>query len=239
MRLTQGINRNGLANLRTLLVIPAYNEAANIERVIEELCTAYPQYDYVIVNDGSTDETASICRRNNYRFIDLPVNLGLAGAFQAGIKYAKRHDYDCAIQFDSDGQHRPEYIETLISELDNCDIVIGSRFLDGKKPRSMRMFGNSLISAMIKLTTGHRILDPTSGMRAYNRRAISELATGPNLGPEPDTLAFLIKRKGFTVSEAPVQMSERIAGESYLNVRSSSAYMFRMAISVMLVQLFR
>lgn len=226
--------------MKALLIIPAYNEADNIKRVVDELRNDYAQYDFVVVNDGSSDDTAAICRENGYRFIDMPVNLGLAGAFQAGIKYAKRHDYDCAIQFDADGQHRPEYIESLIGALNENDIVIGSRFVGGKKKdRSMRMFGNSLLSSMIRLMAGKRILDPTSGMRAYGRRAISELASGPNLGPEPDTVAFLIKRKGFSVAEVPVEMSERIAGESYLNVRSSAAYMFRMTVSVMLIQFFR
>ncbi|MBE6473360.1 MAG: glycosyltransferase family 2 protein [Coriobacteriaceae bacterium] len=225
--------------MKALLVIPAYNEEECIETVIDELTSSYPEYDYVVVNDGSADATADICRRRQYRFIDLPINLGLAGAFQAGVKYAKQHDYDCVIQFDADGQHRAEYLPALIEGLADSDIVIGSRFVDKPKPRSMRMLGSNLIAAMIKITTGKTIKDPTSGMRAYGQRAISMLASGPNLGPEPDTLAYLIKKKGVTVSEVPVNMSERLAGESYLNVKSSTKYMFRMAISVMLIQFFR
>ena len=222
-----------------LLIIPAYNGAESIEAVMGHLESDFPQYDYVIVNDGSSDSTAEICRRNSYRFLDLPTNLGLAGAFQAGLKYAYRHGYACAVQLDADGQHLPDYIEPLIQALTGSDIVIGSRFLAEEKPRSMRMFGSSLLSAMICLTTGRTLSDPTSGMRAYNRRAIEELAFGVNLGPEPDTIAYLMRKKGLNVSEVQVQMADRLAGESYLNWRNSSLYMARMALSVLVIQFFR
>ena len=192
-----------------------------------------------MVNDGSKDETATVCREHGFRFLDLPINLGLAGAFQAGLKYAYNHDYDCAIQFDADGQHRPEYIADMVAALAANDIVIGSRFVDEPKPKSMRMFGNNLIEAMIRITTGKVIKDPTSGMRAYDRRMIKELAFGPNLGPEPDTLAYLMRKKGARVAEVQVSMDERIAGESYLNFRTSTSYMARMALSVLLIQFFR
>lgn len=224
---------------KVLLIIPAYNEEENIARVVGTLKSDYPQYDYVVVSDGSRDDTVNICRARGFRFLDLPVNLGLAGAFQAGLKYADKHDYDCAIQFDADGQHRPEYIAPMVAALADNDIVIGSRFVDESKPKSMRMFGNNLIEAMIKLTTGMKISDPTSGMRAYNHRMIKELAFGPNLGPEPDTLAYLIRKKGARVAEVQVSMDERIAGESYLNFRTSTSYMARMALSVLLIQFFR
>lgn len=225
--------------MRTLLIIPAYNEEENIARVIGTLEKEYPQYDYVIVNDGSSDSTAEICRANGYRFLDLPVNLGLAGAFQAGIKYADKHGYDCAIQFDADGQHRPEFIAPMVEALADNDIVIASRFVTEKKPASMRMFGSNLIQSMIRITTGKTIKDPTSGMRAYDRRMIKELAYGPNLGPEPDTLAYLMRKKGAHVAEVQATMDERVAGESYLNFKSSASYMARMALSVLLIQFFR
>lgn len=224
---------------RVLLVIPAYNEEENIARVVGDLETSYPQYDYIIVNDGSMDRTADVCRDHGFRFLDLPLNLGLAGAFQAGLKYAYNHDYDCAIQFDADGQHRPEFIAPMVAALQDNDIVIGSRFVDKSRPKSLRMFGNILIEAMLKLTTGLTIKDPTSGMRAYDRRMIKELAFGPNLGPEPDTLAYLVRKKHARVAEVQVSMDERIAGESYLNFRASTAYMARMALSVLLIQFFR
>lgn len=227
------------SQMKALLVIPAYNEEESIERVIENLVANCPQFDFVVVNDGSSDSTAEICRKHAWRFIDLPVNLGLSGAFQAGVKYAARNDYDCVIQFDADGQHRPEYLDVMVAALADVDIVIGSRFVEEKKPHNLRMFGSRLISGMIKVTTGVTIKDPTSGMRAYGKRAIAELAKGENLGPEPDTIAYFIKRKGMTVAEVQVQMDERQAGESYFNLRSSATYMARMALSVLMVQYFR
>ena len=225
--------------LRARLIIPAYNEAENIERVVGNIIDNYPNYDYVVVNDGSRDGTADVCRKNGYRFLDLPINLGLAGAFQAGTKYAVANDYDCAIQFDADGQHLPEYLDSLVAQLDHCDIAIGSRFVTQEKPHSLRMFGSNLIEFMVKLTTGKTIKDPTSGLRCYNKKALKILSSGPNLGPEPDTIAWLMRKHGITVSEVQVEMAERIAGESYLNLKSSAAYMMRMALSVLFIQFFR
>lgn len=225
--------------MKTLVVIPAYNEQDNIVRVVDHLIQNYPQYDYVVVNDGSADQTATLCREHNYNLLDLPVNLGLAGAFQAGLRYADAHDYDYAIQFDADGQHRPEYIDTLVSEADKgYDVVIGSRFVEKKKPFSLRMMGSFLISFAIRLTTGKKIKDPTSGMRVFNRQILHEFATSLNYGPEPDTLAYLIRR-GAKVTEVQVEMDERIAGESYLNFSRSMGYMIRMGTSILLIQWFR
>ena len=103
---------------KLLIVIPAHNEEANIVRVVEELTTQYPQYDYVVVNDGSRDKTAAVCRAHGFHLIDLPINLGLAGAFQTGLRYAAENGYDCALQFDADGQHLPRYIAPMLEELE-------------------------------------------------------------------------------------------------------------------------
>ena len=226
--------------MRTLIIIPAYNESGNIERVVNNLRDNYPQFDYVIINDGSKDNTAEICRKCGFNLIDLPVNLGLAGAFQTGMKYALLNDYDAAIQFDGDGQHRPEYIEKMESEMvaSGADIVIGSRFVSEKKPFSPRMAGSRLISLLILLTTGRHIKDPTSGMRLYGRKVLKEFADKPNYGPEPDTIAYLLNR-GCTVKEVQVIMDERIAGTSYLSFMSSLHYMLRICLSILFVQWFR
>ncbi len=225
--------------MKVLLIIPAYNEEGSLARTITELRECGAPVDFLVINDGSTDSTATICRENNYPFLDLPVNLGLAGAFQAGMKYAYKHDYDCAIQFDADGQHRPEYITKLAEATEEYDIVIGSRFVNEKKPFTLRMLGSWLITKAIKLTTGTTIKDPTSGMRAFNSNMIKKFATGLNYSPEPDTISFLIKKYGATICEIPVQMQERIAGESYLNLSKSIAYMTKMAISILFIQFFR
>ncbi len=225
--------------MKVLLIIPAYNEERNIERVVENLKSSLPNCDYVIVNDCSSDKTRKVCRQNHYNFIDLPVNLGLASAVQVGYKYAHEHGYDVAIQYDGDGQHRAEYIPLLVEEIQKgADIVIGSRFVEEDKPWNMRMIGSRLITTAIKLTTGITVNDPTSGMRAIDKKLITEFAFNMNYPPEPDTIAYQI-RKGAIVKEIQVEMDERIEGESYLNITNSIKYMSRMLISILFIQGFR
>ena len=147
--------------------------------------------------------------------------------------------YDCAMQLDADGQHKPEYISAMLAELeDGADIVIGSRFLTVKKPKSLRMLGSYIISWSIRLTTGRAICDPTSGMRMFNRAMMEEFAQNLNYGPEPDTISYLIKN-GAVVREVQVTMGERIAGQSYLTLWRSAEYMVKMSISILLIQWFR
>lgn len=226
--------------MKLLIVIPAYNERENIERVVDNLKANCPQCDYIVVNDGSKDKTRSVCREKGYNLIDLPVNLGLAGAFQTGLRYAKIKDYDAVLQFDADGQHLPQYIQAMVEcmETYNSDIVIGSRFVNVKKPKSLRMIGSYLISRAMKLTTGKKISDPTSGMRLFNRKMINEFATDANFAPEPDTISFLLKN-GATVREVQVEMRERIAGQSYLNLINAAKYMIKMGLSIVFIQWFR
>lgn len=225
--------------MKVLIIIPAYNEQDNIKRVVDDIEKNYPQYDYVVINDGSADQTSQICHSEGYRIIDLPVNLGLAGAFKTGMKYADMMGYDCAIQLDADGQHRPEYIADMVAGIEQgYDIILGSRFKTEKKPYSARMLGSRLIAAAIKLTTGKRITDPTSGMRMYGKKIIHEFAENINYGPEPDTISFLVKR-GAKIHAVQVEMDERTAGESYLNFAKSVGYMLRMLISILIIQDFR
>ena len=224
---------------KLLIVIPAHNEEASIVPVVRDLIENYPQYDYVVVNDGSRDKTAALCRQNGFNLIDLPVNLGLAGAFQTGLRYAAEHGYDCAMQMDADGQHKPEYIAEMLAALeDGSDIVIGSRFLTVKKPKTLRMAGSYIISWSIRLTTGRAICDPTSGMRMFNRAMVQEFAENLNYGPEPDTISYLIKN-GAKVKEVQVKMGERTAGQSYLTFWRSVQYMVKMSASILLIQWFR
>lgn len=222
-----------------LIIIPAYNEEANIERVVDRLTEEFPQFDYVVVNDGSRDKTGEICKRRRYNYLDLPVNLGLSGGFQAGIRYACQKGYSYAIQFDGDGQHRPEYIGPMKNKMDEgYDIVIGSRFMEEKKIGSMRMLGSNLIEFAIRLTTKTVIKDPTSGMRMFNRRMIEEFSRELNYGPEPDTISYLLKQ-GAKVAEVPVVMDERICGASYLTPINASRYMIQMLVSILFIQNFR
>lgn len=225
--------------MRLLVIIPAYNEEESILATVRNLREVCPQFDYLVVNDGSADRTAEICKENSLHLLDLPVNLGLSGAVQAGMKYAWQQGYDAAVQFDADGQHCPEYLPAMLEQMQKgCDIVIGSRFVEKKKPRSMRMLGSSLIAFAIRLTTGVWLGDPTSGMRMYNRDMIRLFAKYINIEPEPDTIAYLIQ-SGARVSEVQVEMKERMAGESYLNPVRSAAYMLQMGVSIILFQKFR
>ena len=222
-----------------LLVIPAYNEEGNIERVVENIITNYSEYDYVVVNDGSKDKTAEICIKKGYNLVNLPVNLGLSGAFQAGLKYAHQMGYEYAIQYDADGQHRAEYIGNMLDEIKKgYDIVIGSRFVNEKKDMSARMIGSRLISFAIRITTGKKVNDPTSGMRMFNKNSIAEFALNMNYGPEPDTMSYLLKN-GAKISEVQVEMDERIEGTSYLNFTKSISYMTKMLCSIFFIQFMR
>lgn len=224
---------------KVLIIIPAYNEEANIQRVVEELEQDYPQYDYVVVNDGSTDRTEEICRQNHYHLLSLPVNLGLAGCFQTGMKYACLKGYRYAIQFDGDGQHRPEFIASMLDKIEEgYDIVIGSRFLEGSQDASMRMIGSRLIRMAIRLTTGVQVTDPTSGMRMFSQEMIRAFAWNLNYGPEPDTVSYLI-RQGARVAEVPVHIAKRLGGESYLKPMVAVRYMARILASILLIQNFR
>ena len=225
---------------KVLAIIPAYNEEGSLQNTIEELKAVAPEVDFIVVNDGSTDSTGEICRANGYPVLDLPVNCGLTVGFQAGMKYAARKGYSYAVQFDADGQHMPRYIDAMRKKMDDtdADIVIGSRFVQHKKEHSARMFGSRIITFIVKMTTGKRVSDPTSGMRMFNRRMIELFSKDMGLNPEPETVAHLI-RKGARVEEVQVSMRDSTTGESYLNLTRSAAYMIRVCTSILFVQLFR
>lgn len=226
--------------MKVLAIIPAYNEEGSIVDTVEELVIYAPEVDYVIINDGSSDMTREICLSHGFNMVDIPINLGLSAGFQTGMKYACRNNYDCALQFDADGQHDPKYISSMICEMErlNADVIIGSRFVTEKKQTSARMMGSVLIQFMIRLTTGKHLTDPTSGMRLYNRKMISRFSKESDFGPEPDTLAYLM-RCGAEVFEVQVGMRERSAGESYLSFAKSISYMLRTCVSILFVQWFR
>lgn len=224
--------------MKVLIIVPAFNEEANIVKVVEELHNVCPQYDYVVVNDGSTDRTRKVCKDNNINLLDLPVNVGLSGAIRAGMKYANYYGYDYVVQLDGDGQHCPEYIDSMLYAMKEfgADIVIGSRFKTKKKPFTARMLGSRIISAAIMLTTkGKYIGDATSGMRLYNKQMIKRIGYNINTRPEPDTLAYLINQ-GVKVEEVQVEMRERVAGTSYLGIVNSVMYMTHVLFNILIFQ---
>ena len=229
--------------MKVLMIIPAYNEEKSIVNTVNMIKNTKLKkhtLDYIVVNDGSKDNTKNICIDNKLNFIDLPVNLGIGGAVQAGYKYALYNDYDIAIQFDGDGQHDASYIEKLVKEIINGnDIAIGSRFVSNLsefKSTAVRRIGINFLSRLIKICTKRRIYDPTSGFRACNKKIIKEFASDyPIDYPEPDTIVTIIK-KGYKVSEIPVKMNERKEGKSSLNsnIFKPLYYMIKVSIAIII-----
>jgi len=220
-------------------LVPCYNEEASLKQTIENLKSVVPGMDFIIINDGSKNKTLQICKENNYPVINMPFNMGLTRAVQTGMRYAYINRYDLALQFDGDGQHLAEYIKIMIEaiEKNSADIVVGSRFTSNSF-KNLRQIGGHFLKVAIKLVTGKKISDPTSGMRLYNRKIIKKLAFQMNYGPEPDTLVYLIKQ-GVKVIEVPVLMRERIAGKSYLTSLTAINYMLRMFVSIIFVHWIR
>lgn len=223
--------------MKLLIIIPAYNEAESLRGVIERLRSTCPQYDYIIVNDGSTDETKELCEKNGYNVINHTVNKGLAEAMRTGMKYALENGYDAALQFDADGQHLSEYINSMVNCMkeSGCDIVIGSRFLNSKMPFRLRTLGGKIIFHAVRHAANAELSDPTSGMRMFSADIMSLFIENKHFTPEPDTLAFLI-RMGADIREVKVTMEDRMAGQSYLTPINATKYMFKMIKSILYSQ---
>lgn len=221
--------------MKNLIIIPAFNEEENIVSLINEINNY--GYDYLVINDCSKDSTAFLLDANGYKHLDLPVNMGLAGVTQIGFKYAFDNDYDCCICVDGDGQHQPCYINNLIKEIENgYDYVIGSRFVDVKKPFTMRMLGSRILCFAIRIKTGKKVSDPTSGMRALGRNVISKFSKSMNFYAEPDALSFLLN-KDLKVKEVQVEMKEREGGVSYFHNPLKSVYfMLAVLLSIFFAQ---
>ena len=219
---------------RVLVIIPAYNEQESILSTVEKIRSC--GYDYVVVNDGSRDNTLNICHENEINVLDLPQNLGIGGAVQAGHKYAQRYGYDIDIQVDGDGQHDPSYIPDLVRLVeDGADLVIGSRFLektDGFQSTFMRRVGITWLSFLLRLFTGRRITDPTSGFRACGRRGIDLFCDSyPIDYPEPESIAHAI-RMGLCVRETSVLMRERQGGVSSIGGLSTVYFMIKVSLAI-------
>lgn len=214
---------------KILVVIPAFNEEKNLPGVLQEL----NQYDFdvLVINDCSTDHTEDVLKDVNH--LQLPINVGLAGVTQMGFKYAYENNYESAVVIDGDGQHDPEFISSLVEELDNgYDYIIGSRFVSEKKPFTMRMVGSRILSFCIYLKTGKKINDPTSGMRVLGKRVLKEFSENMNFIAEPDAVTYILKRD-YKVKEVQVKMKDRTEGISYFhNPLKSVKYMYDTIISI-------
>ncbi|MDE6625211.1 MAG: glycosyltransferase family 2 protein [Lachnospiraceae bacterium] len=235
--------------MRVLIIIPAYNEEENIAEVIEHLTSqltagtldARLSVDYLIINDGSRDSTLDICDKRHFHYLNLPINLGIGGAVQAGYVYAVRNGYDIAIQMDGDGQHDIAYLGDMLKPLleDEADIVIGSRFLkkEGFQSSLTRRMGIKVLSLLILLTTGKKIMDVTSGYRAVNKRFINIYANDyPTDYPEPEAIVTAIMNRGRIV-EVPVQMRAREGGSSSITSWKSVYYMIKVTLAILICRL--
>ena len=229
---------------KVLIIIPAYNEEESLLDVVDGLKTLdipNTKIDYMIINDGSTDNTRNLCIENNLNFIDLPCNLGIGGAVQTGYKYAYYNAYDIAIQFDGDNQHDASYIPNLIEELNKGnDLVFGSRFIkdvSAFKSSFLRRLGINILSFIIKVCTGFKVYDVTSGFRAVNRSLIEYFARKyPSDYPEPDTLVQVLKM-GYKVKEIPVKMRERKKGKSSINGLKSVYFMIKVTLAIIIADI--
>ena len=216
-----------------LAVVPAYNESATVGEVVRGIRDRVPQFDIVVVDDGSTDDTSEVSRAAGARVIRLPFNLGIGGAVQAGFVYALEHDYDFMVQVDADGQHDPGEIRTLIramGEDPTMDMVSGSRFLRVEGDREIypapfsRRMGIHLFAFLLRRIVGPRVSDPTSGFRLYNRRAIRLFARDyPHDYPEVEAVLMLHHHR-LRSREVRVRMYERGGGVSSIGSSGKSAY---------------
>ncbi|AIK78049.1 MULTISPECIES: glycosyltransferase family 2 protein [Streptococcus] len=230
--------------MKVLMIIPAYNEEESILNTVLSIIEYRKKVDfelnYVVINDGSTDATKKILESNHLNAVHLVMNLGIGGAVQTGYKYAFENNYDVAVQFDGDGQHDIASLASLLEPIrqGQADLVVGSRFIGDKasefQTTFMRRFGITIISVFIRLTTGKRILDTTSGYRLANKKIIRQFATRyPAKYPEPESIVHILKRK-YRVVEAPANMFERSGGVSSITPIKSIRYMIEVCSSILI-----
>jgi hypothetical protein len=222
--------------MRKLLIIPAYNEAQNIDRVLDDINEHLQGFDILLIDDGSTDSTRELAIKRGVDVISLPFNLGIGAAVQTGYIYAQREGYDLAVQFDGDGQHRADQVDRLLEPLlrDEADMVLGSRFLGENEYQSglTRMVGIKILSSVISMLIGQKITDPTSGCRATNRRVIEFFShLYPDDYPEPEALVLLHKA-GFRITEVPVLMRQRHMGRSTITAPRAVYYMIKVLLAI-------
>jgi glycosyltransferase involved in cell wall biosynthesis len=228
--------------LRCIAIVPAYNEEASIGRVIEDIRGADPSFEIVVVDDGSTDGTSDIAAGAGAHVVRLPYNLGIGGAVQTGLQYARDHDFDVAVQVDGDAQHDPAEIPKVLAPIieGSADLVVGSRFLgEGEyEPPVTRLLGIRLLARVVSLLVRQRVTDTTSGFRASNRRAISLFAADyPHDYPEVEAMVLVFRHR-LKLVEVPVKMRLRGAGESSITFWRSAYYMLKVLLALF-VGLFR
>lgn len=229
-------------NVKILIIVPAYNEEGNIQQTIREIQQLKRPVSVVVINDCSIDKTASKAKEMGVSVISLPFNLGIGGAVQTGFKYAKRNNFDIAVQVDGDAQHDVNYLENLIAPIlsREVDFTIGSRFLPpylGYQSSFVRRIGINFFARLLSFITHQQVTDPTSGFRAYNRKMISVFADYyPQDFPEPEAIVRA-GRYGATMKEVPVQMRKRAAGVSSIRYVRTLYYMVKVTLAILLEKL--
>jgi glycosyltransferase involved in cell wall biosynthesis len=229
--------------MKILVIVPAYNEEANITTVIKDLQDNFPPGDIVIVNDGSEDKTSALAKTLGVDVIDLSYNIGIGGAVQTGFVYALSQNYDAAIQFDGDGQHLAMEIPKLLRPhmVDGVDLVVGSRFLSdgGYNPSVQRRIGAKILSLIVTLLVRKKITDTTSGFRLYSRKAMRFFASiYPEDYAEVEALV-LAHKKGLTIEEVPSQMNPRLTGQSSITILRAVYYMVKVVLAIFIIMIKR
>ena len=222
--------------LRSIAIVPAYNEADSLGSVLEEIRAADPELEAVVVNDGSTDATASVAAAAGAAVVNLPFNVGIGGAVQTGYQYALEHGFEVAIQVDGDGQHDPREIGLVLAPIldGQADLVVGTRFVKGGGYRGTRLrrVGIRIFAAVVSLLVGQRVSDTTSGFRAVNRKALKLFAAEyPHDYPEVESIVLLSKHH-LRMLEVPVQMRVRETGNSSITAMRSAYYMIKVLLAL-------
>ncbi|RDI74293.1 Glycosyl transferase family 2 [Gaiella occulta] len=227
---------------RVIAVVPAHNEAGAIGGVVDGIRSLHPHFDVVVIDDGSTDDTAAVAAARGAAVVSLPFNLGIGGAVQTGFKYALEQDYELAVRLDGDGQHDPAELPRLLAPIERgeADIVTGSRFASGDgdyRPPLARRIGISWFAGLVSLLTRRRVTDTTSGFQAMNRKGIALFADDyPNDYPEVEATVLVFKHR-LRLTEVPVQMREREHGQSSITVVRSIYYMVKVTLALLMAMM--
>jgi glycosyltransferase involved in cell wall biosynthesis len=227
--------------VKSLVIIPAYNEQETVGSVVDEISAHAPDFDVVVVDDGSTDQTWAVALSHGARVIRLPFNLGIGGAVQTGYRFAADNAYDIAVQVDADGQHDPRTIHTLLDVLnrrEDIGMVVGSRFLDenadGFRSSAPRRVGIRLFGALLSRIVGSPVTDPTSGLRMVGRAGIELFARDyPHDYPEVEAVVMMHAHR-LEAIEVPVVMRDRQGGQSSINATQSLYYMVKVTLAVLI-----
>ena len=224
--------------MKKICIIPAFNESESILKTVQNIRESAPDFDVIVINDSSKDNTLDICREHNIPVLDLPINLGIGGAVQTGYLYALKNDYDIAVQMDGDGQHDARFLSMMEKTLEDkhADMVIGSRFIkkEGFQTSGIRRVGIGIFRFLTRYLFGKEITDATSGMRMSNRRTIELFVKDyPRDYPEPETVCRLL-RKHYKVLEVPVMMRERENGVSSISMKKSVYYMVKVTLATLI-----